>query len=117
MTKNTRTKGDTAEEGVCSFLISRGYVILERNCYIGKIGEIDIIARDGAGCIHFVEVRSRKILSPHFQYLSRKKLVHLRTACLIWLKLYGLREYETDWQIDLIVTNLQKKYLIYEHIV
>lgn len=117
MKKNTRAMGDMAEEGVCRFLISQGHVILERNCYIGKVGEIDIIARDGIGCIHFVEVRSRRSLSPHYQYLSRKKLVHLRTACLIWLKLYGLREYETAWQIDLIVTNLQKNYQIYERIV
>ncbi len=49
--------GNDAEELATRFLTEAGFVIVERNYYARKLGEIDIIAhRDGVW--HFIEVKS-----------------------------------------------------------
>ncbi len=54
-----RTFGDRSEDLATRFLEQEGFVVVERNYYARKLGEIDIIAqRDGV--LHFVEVKSGK---------------------------------------------------------
>ena len=50
--------GQTGEDLAVCYLKSHGYTIVERN-YRMRIGEIDIIARDGE-CLVFVEVKTRR---------------------------------------------------------
>ena len=51
--------GDKSETLATGFLEQEGYVILERNYFARKLGEIDIIAqRDDI--LHFIEVKSGK---------------------------------------------------------
>ena len=50
--------GDKGEELAVRHLKGQGYRILERNFSVHKIGEIDIVARDGE-YLCFVEVRLR----------------------------------------------------------
>ena len=51
--------GDKSETLATAFLEQKGYVILERNYFARKLGEIDIIAlRDEV--LHFIEVKSGK---------------------------------------------------------
>ena len=50
-------RGATAERDAARLLIEAGYEIVERN-YRCKVGELDIVARDGDVLV-FVEVRSR----------------------------------------------------------
>jgi putative endonuclease len=50
--------GQSGEDLACAALERRGYAILERR-YRTKIGEIDIIARDGEALV-FVEVKARR---------------------------------------------------------
>ncbi|TAL67657.1 MAG: YraN family protein [Bacteroidetes bacterium] len=57
--KSTREKGNEAEDQAVDLLISKGYKIIKRNFIYGRIGEIDIVAKDGETLV-FVEVRSRK---------------------------------------------------------
>ena len=54
---NKRQMGTAYEDRACDFLREQGLVILERN-YRKRIGEIDIIARDG-DCLTFIEVKYR----------------------------------------------------------
>ncbi len=56
--KNTHAIGAAHEQQAAEYLESKGYRILERN-YRNKCGEIDLIAKDPAGCIVFVEVKYR----------------------------------------------------------
>ena len=49
--------GGDAEERAAALLAQHGLAIVERN-YRTRMGEIDLIARDGS-CLVFVEVRSR----------------------------------------------------------
>lgn len=55
---NTRGEiGKRGEDAVCSYLLSKGHTILEKNWRYRHF-EIDIISLDKVG-IHFVEVKSR----------------------------------------------------------
>lgn len=57
MTREKKNRGDRGEERAAEFLQARGYRILERN-YRCPLGEMDLIARDGATVV-FVEVKMR----------------------------------------------------------
>ena len=54
---NTKEKGQIGENIACTFLVKRGYTIMERN-YLRKWGEIDIVALDGNTLV-YVEVKTR----------------------------------------------------------
>lgn len=54
---STKARGDRGEDRAVDELIRLGYEIVERN-YRCKLGEIDIVARDGETLV-FVEVRTR----------------------------------------------------------
>ena len=51
--------GDQSETLATQFLEQEGYVILERNYFARKLGEIDIIAKCD-DVLHFIEVKSGK---------------------------------------------------------
>lgn len=55
---NTRSKGTFYEAAACEYLKKQGVVILQCN-FSCRMGEIDIIARDG-DCVIFTEVKYRK---------------------------------------------------------
>lgn len=56
---NNRIKGSCHEEEAASFLIEKNYTIIHSN-YRTKTGEIDLVARDPAGVLVFIEVKYRK---------------------------------------------------------
>ena len=51
--------GDASEDLATAFLEQEGFVIVERNYFARKLGEIDIIARKD-GILHFIEVKAGK---------------------------------------------------------
>lgn len=55
---STRDRGRAAEDAAVAHLVRRGVSIVERN-FTCRIGELDIVAREGTELI-FVEVRSRR---------------------------------------------------------
>jgi len=81
--------GNEGEELASRFLEEAGFVIIERNYYARKLGEIDIIASQD-GVLHFIEVKSahadfdpiynitpakmRKIINSTHYYLKEKNL-------------------------------------------
>lgn len=85
----TKKIGDQSENLATAFLEQSGFVIIERNYYASKLGEIDIIARKN-GVLHFIEVKSaygdfdpifnltpaklRKVVNSAHYYLKSKKL-------------------------------------------
>jgi len=52
--------GDQSETRATEFLEKSGFIILERNYFARKLGEIDIIAK-GDDALHFIEVKSSKL--------------------------------------------------------
>ena len=72
--------GNRGEEIACRYLRQMGYEVLERN-FRCKIGEIDIVARDGKVTV-FVEVKARKSKTygkpkEAISFHKQKKLVQL----------------------------------------
>lgn len=60
--RNTRSLGAEGEKIAVEFLAANNYTILKTNFRVGRIGEIDIIARD-AEYICFIEVKTRRSYS------------------------------------------------------
>lgn len=58
-TENRRQDGAEHEAIALKFLEDLGYVLVKQNFTYGRIGEIDLIMRDGATWV-FVEVKSRR---------------------------------------------------------
>ena len=54
----TQTKGQAAEQLACDYLTEQGLQLVTRN-YSCRLGELDLIMRDGAHLV-FIEVRSRR---------------------------------------------------------
>ena len=81
--------GDESESLATRFLEQEGFVILERNYFARKLGEIDIIAQK-ENVLHFIEVKSgktdfdpiynvtpaklRKVINSSHYYMKSKKL-------------------------------------------
>lgn len=56
--ESTHEKGRRGEDRAAALLRARGYQIVERN-FRCRQGEIDVVARDGADTLVFVEIRTR----------------------------------------------------------
>ena len=97
----SRFSGNLAEDKAASFLESRGFLILERNFYAKKLGEIDIIASKD-NTIHFVEVKSGITFEPIYN-ITKSKLRHVINSAEYYLKFKNLKN---AFSIDaLIVKN------------
>ncbi|HSX47958.1 MAG TPA: YraN family protein [Candidatus Nanoarchaeia archaeon] len=95
--------GQRAETLAAEYLIERGCQVLERN-WRTKICEIDLVVRDGAGIIRFVEVKYRRSNSygSGFDYITPDKVRRLRRAALIWM---SVNRQEGDYRIDVIAVH------------
>ena len=85
----TRQLGVLGERIVAEMLEDQGWDIVVRNERVGRY-ELDIIAEDTAGTLHFVEVKTRRSSrSSQFgdgrEAITAAKLMHLRKAAGQWL--------------------------------
>jgi putative endonuclease len=55
--KSTDT-GRIGEDEACTYITSLGYEIVKRRFHYGRVGEIDIVAKDGERLV-FIEVKAR----------------------------------------------------------
>lgn len=82
--------GDTSETLATGFLEQEGFVILERNYFARKLGEIDIIAQY-EDVLHFIEVKSGKFdtFDPVYN-VTPAKLRKVINSAQYYLKVKGL---------------------------
>ena len=104
--------GKLGEDLACEYLLNKGYNIIERNFW-KPWGELDIVAKDSANTLVFVEVKTmrqsdnsanRQIaeLSPE-DNLTRAKFRKLkRTAQLYAGHRQELANEDRGWRIDLV---------------
>jgi putative endonuclease len=101
----TSRTGALGEDVACTFLLRKGFRILEKN-YRRPWGEIDIIAEKG-GVVRFVEVKTfsgdLEILSRESNTYRPEELIHaaklkkvVRTAQLYMANGHDDREYQID---------------------
>ena len=81
--------GDDAEELATQFLEEAGFVIVERNYYARKMGEIDIIAQRH-GVLHFIEVKSAGANFDPIYNLTPAKLRKIINSTHYYLKVNRL---------------------------
>jgi putative endonuclease len=107
--------GRVGEDIATKWLLDHGYEVLERN-YLKKWGEIDIIARETNGKVHFVEVKSVSyetndeidVAVTHETYrpedrVDRNKQERLKRAIQSWII---ENKYKGEFQIDILVVYL-----------
>jgi putative endonuclease len=77
--------GKAGEEAAVQYLCQQGYQILERN-YRCRVGEIDLIARDGRTLV-FIEVKTRRsqTFGPAAAAVTLEKQRHLVKASQVYL--------------------------------
>jgi len=92
--------GDESESLATQFLEQEGYVILERNYFARKLGEIDIIAQH-EDVLHFIEVKSGKSDSFDPVYnVTPAKLRKVVNSAHYYMKTKGL---DVSFSIDALI--------------
>lgn len=108
---NRKQKGNEGESLADTFLVKKGFEILERNVQLGQL-EIDLIAKDQDTLV-FVEVRLRN--DAQFGYpeegLSKTKIRAMQRAAAFYLQKTG---WQGDIRIDLVAI-LEKPDFSIEH--
>ena len=97
--------GATGERLAREHLVRHGYEVLESNVRLPGLGEVDIVAKDGAMLV-FVEVRTRRgeeYGSPE-DSLTDAKRARLAALAQAWLE---LRHQESlPWRVDLVAVQM-----------
>lgn len=92
--------GDKSEDSATEYLEKEGYIILERNFFARKLGEIDIIAKYD-DVLHFIEVKSAKKESFDPVYnVTPSKLRKVINSAEYYLKVKNL---DMAFSIDVLV--------------
>ncbi len=95
MTMHNQAFGKRGEEIVARELAKAGFEVLARNVRIGRLGEIDIIARRD-GVVHVIEVKTRTSAAfgePELAVDGRKQ----RAMWRVWEG--ALKKYSREWGI------------------
>lgn len=92
MTIARKSLGRAGEALAAAFLSARGLTIVERN-FRCKIGEIDLIAREGRTLV-FVEVKTRRgrAFGLPQEAVGREKQEKIRQVASFYLAVHGRRE-------------------------
>ncbi len=102
--------GAGGESAACGFLESQGFLIIDKNFYAGRSGEIDLIATKDKLLI-FVEVKARNsdVFGGGIYSITESKKKKLRTSAKYYLLKnpeYNSPEYNI--RFDLIIVNNSK---------
>lgn len=102
--------GRRGEEAAVDFLKRRGYKIIEKN-YKNKLGEIDIIAKDG-DTLCFIEVKTRTNFKFGFpqEAITTFKQKKINKVALSYLKQYNLLNISSRFDIISVVLNNKQKF-------
>lgn len=113
---NTIEKGNNGEKIAEKYLEEKGYEIIKRKFHFGKIGEIDLIAKDG-DVIVFVEVKARKSaeFGSGLEAITPTKQKHLINVARGFL--YVNKIENTYTRFDVISIDLSKFPPTIEHII
>lgn len=108
--------GKLGEDAAYSYLVSKGYAIIERNVHIGQHLEIDILAMCGTRLV-CVEVKTRSDDSglSGIESLTKRKMQLLITAANSYVKSHKL-PYEVQFDVVLVTANHNGEVTQIEHI-
>ena len=104
----SRFFGKSSEDRAIDFLQDRGFAIVDRNFYVSKLGEIDIVALKG-NVLHFIEVKSSKGSFEPIYNITPTKLNRVIKSAQYYLKQKKLKY---AWVIDALIIKKDKIELI-----
>ncbi|MEA3490482.1 MAG: YraN family protein [Campylobacterota bacterium] len=94
-----KTFGNESERLATRYLEDAGYVILERNFYARKLGEIDIIAQY-EGVLHFIEVKSGRADFDPVYNMTATKIRRVINSAYYYLK---VKDLDVVFSIDALI--------------
>lgn len=99
---NTRAVGTQFEQEAADYLQRNGYQLLEKN-FRCRIGEIDLIARDGA-YLCFIEVKYRSGISKGYpaEAINYRKIRKITRTAEFYLQLHKLPQ-NTPCRFDAVI--------------
>jgi len=105
-TESKRDFGTAGEDIAVKFLLKNQYTILERNFRVGRMGEIDIIARESE-YICFVEVKTRSSIffGLPCEAVNKRKQESIIKLAQVYLKQHGLKDINIRFDIVEIIVN------------
>lgn len=105
MRTEKRAFGDEGERMAAAFLARRGFRVIARNVRVPRLGEIDLIALDGAVLV-FAEVKSRRVRSfgPPEEAVTAAKLRTIAACAEAWRNAKGWTA--RAWRIDVVAVDL-----------
>jgi len=108
MRTRNRIFGDMGEDIAESWLLKNRFRIIARNYLIKGVGELDVVARDRAGTIIFVEIKTMTpgLLKPEDQYSRAKKEKMIRACEMFLMKNSKLLNERAGWRMDLLAIEL-----------
>lgn len=97
---NNRAYGTLGEEEAGAYLNNQGYRILTHNFRVGRMGEIDIIGKDG-DTLCFIEVKTRSNYSfgTPAQAVSKQKQTTITRIAQIYMKRNGYSDVPVRFDI------------------
>jgi len=96
--------GAKSEARATLFLERSGFVVVERNYYAGKMGEIDIVATK-EGVLHFIEVKSASADFDPIYNLTPAKLQKVIRSAYHYMKRHRL---DTPFSIDALLVRREE---------
>ncbi len=98
--------GFLAEKIAAKWLIHKGFKIVDKNVWLAKYGEIDIIAKKGSK-YHFIEVKalaSGTEFSPEINFTKKKQ-----KKVEILAQYFANKNRMKDFQVDLLTIVISEK--------
>jgi len=100
--------GNESEDLATKYLEDAGYIIVERNFYARKLGEIDIIAQKDS-ILHFIEVKSAKADFDPIYNLTPRKIRRVINSAQYYLKVKNI---DSAFSIDALLIRKESVELI-----
>ncbi|MGI6122852.1 MAG: YraN family protein [Acetivibrionales bacterium] len=98
---NNRAYGTLGEKEAGTYLREQGYKILTRNFRVGKMGEIDIIGKDGDTlCFIEVKTRSNRSFGTPAQAVSDQKQATITRIAQIYIQ--NNKYYDVPVRFDIV---------------
>lgn len=112
-----RAFGNRGEARAAEFLERKGFAVIERQ-FRTEFGEIDLVCKDAAGWIVFVEVKTRKSLTSGHpeESVTQAKLKHLEATGEEWLRVHVLERAAHRYDVVAITESVEGEVLDILHL-
>lgn len=110
---NNKDYGNIGEEKARQYLENQGYIILEKNFRVGRIGEVDIIAQDiDSLCFIEVKTRSNNSFGTPAEAVSRQKQSTIKTIAQIYMQRHDF--FDKPVRFDIVEIIMDRKGIVNE---